>query len=450
MAPLRLVLVLCVCISASPAWAQPAATPEKPAEVTPASPEDGEPAEATPEAATEPGGEVATAAAQEKPGPRWYYRHGEASEGPFSTARVRELLQQKVINGGTLITRKAWKGAWTYPGHVDLFTDKVVWFYATAAGKKGPVNTHRLGQLLLLKLLTADNLAWRSGMEAWRPVATLPELAPPPSKLGPSPIPGDAEPAKAPEPEQAPAPAAQPEQEGSTGDAEQAPAEAGHREVEKATHAASAHRPPPRPQRTAARRMMLLLGPGMSLGFFSPGDVNRYMEQQISGATIQSGFSGMFLNIVPRISVGFAPIEYVQITAVGEIGWGPKIIEVQGSSSSSDSYHFVRYSGGGTITGHIPIKNYRFSLFGGGGALFHWMSFEEFEAGGPGARAVLGFRMYNKTFTPEIVLMFDYAHAKHQGTTSDPHTGVVTPITFDLNYTGVTIGVTFHFKVLGN
>ena len=450
MAPLRLVLVLCLCISASQAAAQPAATPEKSAEVTPASPEDGEPAETAPEVSTEPGEEAALAAAEEEPGPRWYYRRGEVSEGPFSTARLRQMLEQKIINGGTLITRKAWQGAWTYPGHVDLFTDKVVWFYASAAGKKGPVSTHRLGQLLLLKLITADNLAWRSGMEAWRPVATLPELAPPPAKLGPSPISGDAEPAKTPEPEQTPAPAAQPEKKDSTGDTEQAPAEAGRRRVQKATHVTAARRPPSRPQRTAARRMMLLLGPGMSLGFFSPGDVNRYMEQQISGASIQSGFSGMFLNIVPRISVGFAPIEYVQITAVGEIGWGPKIIEVRGSSSSSETYHFVRYSGGATITGHIPIKNYRFSLFGGGGALFHWMSFEQFEAGGPGARAVLGFRMYNQTFTPEIVLMFDYAHAKYEGIISDPYTGADTLVSFDLNYTGVTIGVNFHFMVLGN
>jgi hypothetical protein len=44
--------------------------------------------------------------------------------------------------------------------------------------------------------------------------------------------------------------------------------------------------------------------------------------------------------------------------------------------------------------------------------------------------------------------MFDYAHATYEGSETDPHSGVVTPITFDLNYTGGAIGVNFHLKVL--
>jgi hypothetical protein len=182
--------------------------------------------------------------------------------------------------------------------------------------------------------------------------------------------------------------------------------------------------------RTSARRMMILLGPGLSFGGFSPGDVNQYIDDKVSGYTVQSGFSGMILNIVPRVTASFSPIEYVQIEAVGEIGWGPKMID---KGSSTDLYSFVRYSGGVTVTGHIPLKSYRFSLFGGAGFVYHWMSFEEHAAGTPGARALLGFRMYNKVFTPEIVLMFDYASAN-----DGP---------FNLNYTGVTLGVNFNFRL---
>ena len=449
MTPFRMVVVLCFCLFAIPAGAQPAPPPEEPAQE--AATEPGEAAaEAAQEAATEPG-EAAAEPAQEQ-GPRWYYRVGKETEGPVSTSGLLKLLEQKVINGGTLITRKAWQGTWTYPGHVDLFSDKVVWFYASGAGKKGPVSTHRMGQLLVLKLVAPDNLAWRSGMKAWRPVASLPELATPPAKLGPSPIKG----ADAPTPAAVPAPTADARQaEANTGDMESSPIKVLAPKKASTVPALAPEEPPRvapvrRVKRTKARRNLLLLGPGMSLGFFSPGDVNKYMKAQLGSATVQEGFSGMFINIVPRISVGYAPIEYVQITAVGEVGWGPKIIETRGSSTSTDTYHFVRYSGGATITGHIPIKDYRFSLFGGAGVLFHWMSFEQFEAGAPGARALLGFRVNNRVFTPEIVLMFDYAHATYEGSETDPYSGVVTPITFDLNYTGVTIGVNFHFKVLGN
>jgi len=189
------------------------------------------------------------------------------------------------------------------------------------------------------------------------------------------------------------------------------------------------------PLRTSARKLMFLLGPGFSFGIFSPGDVNNYLEEKTSSYSMESGFSGMFLNLVPRFSFAFAPIQYVEIEAVGEFGWGPKIISVKGGDSKV--YSFIRGSVGATVTGHIPLKNYKYALFGGAGFMYHWMAFEDYDANTPGARAVLGFRIYKKTFTPSILVIFDYARA----------TDVSQATPFELNYTGVMIGANFHFRV---
>ncbi len=94
---------LCFC---SPLSAQPKAPGEEPA---------GE------DAAGEAGDEE-PAGAPEK---AWYYRSGEESLGPYSAGTLNQMLKQKAIDGGTLITRKSWQGAWTYPGHVDLFGAQV-------------------------------------------------------------------------------------------------------------------------------------------------------------------------------------------------------------------------------------------------------------------------------------------------------------------------------------
>jgi len=429
MAIFRLVLALVFCLVAGPAAAQEADKGEKvekepvPAEVGAAEPAAEAPAEEAP--------------AEPQPDQLWYYREGGETKGPVPADKIRELLTQKKINGSAHVTRKDWDGKWTHVGWVDLFQDKVLWFYATQEGKKGPVSSHRMSQLLALKQITPKSLAWRSGMKAWKPVSTLPELALPPGTLGTPPIKGEGPLTAVEDPDQGappPVPAAEANPAEPPAYSEAAPAEAAPPPVESAYHSA----PPvkPVPVRTSARRWMLLMGGGFSFGFFSPGDVNNYIEGGLGNAKVEQGVSGMFLNLVPRLSIAFAPIEYVQVTAIGEIGWGPKIIQVRGSSSSSTSYSFVRYSGGAIVTGHIPLKNYRMSLFGGGGIMYHWMEFEGYEAGTPGFRGLVGLRIAKKVFTPEIWLGMDYAKANDGG--------------FELNYTGVTIGATFHFKVTGS
>ena len=81
-----------------------------------------------------------------------------------------------------------------------------------------------------------------------------------------------------------------------------------------------AEEPPP-------RRNLVMLGAGLSFGFFSPADVNTYLEDWLSGFSAYGyeGTSSLLLYLAPRISFIYAPIEYVQFEVLGEMGWGPKI-----------------------------------------------------------------------------------------------------------------------------
>jgi hypothetical protein len=201
----------------------------------------------------------------------------------------------------------------------------------------------------------------------------------------------------------------------------------------------------PEPLRDSPRMLMFLLGPGFNLGIFRPKDVGRYIDEVVNAdsAQVQEGFTDMVINIVPRITFKFLPIEYVEIEAVAEIGWGPKAVVVVGGSS--ESFHFVRFSAGGTVSGHIPLRNYRNSLFFGGGVLYHSMRFEDYEAGTPGYRGQMGFRFYGRRFTPEIFASFDYikGYSGKAFTYDNERTKEMV-----LNYTGGMIGANFLFNII--
>jgi hypothetical protein len=212
-------------------------------------------------------------------------------------------------------------------------------------------------------------------------------------------------------------------------------------------------------QRAQAQQkgMSLFVGPGLGLGFFNPSDVNQYMENWLDSQgsySVQEGFSGMVLNVVPRISVSFAPIKYLQLQAVGELGWGPKIVMVQ--NGESEFFNFMRYSVGLMVNGHLPLGNDRYSIYLGGGVLHHWMAFKDYDGSGLGYRGQLGIRFLGRRLIPELYVAFDYATAS---TGMPLNAGKITrsdgsvamgPATGEmkLDYTGVTLGAIFYFAVL--
>lgn len=186
----------------------------------------------------------------------------------------------------------------------------------------------------------------------------------------------------------------------------------------------------------APRSMKLYLGPGFGLSGFDPDMVNRFIEGwEKSQGTVaaQSGFPEMYMAFVPRLSLAFAPIEYVEAQVCGEIGWAPKVV-VNASSGESRYFAFTRYSIAGAVNGHLPLKNHRFSLYAGGGLLYHYLSFEGYSANALGYRGQVGFRIHGRTFVPDIFLAFDYVKA-----TTNSH--------FELDFTSGTIGANFYFDL---
>jgi hypothetical protein len=190
-----------------------------------------------------------------------------------------------------------------------------------------------------------------------------------------------------------------------------------------------------------------LLGPGFGLQFFYSGDVNDYLDEWVrhNSTGTEEGFTAVILAFVPRLAINFAPIPYFQIQLFGEVGWAPKVFTLQmvsesGSPMGSETtvFHYLRFSGGGTLNAHIPVAQGRKSLFFGAGAYFNRLKFEEYEANAPGVRGLVGFRFYRKRFAPEIFLAFDWsrATAEHAG---DEMT---------LQYTGGTIGGNFYFDLV--
>jgi hypothetical protein len=118
----------------------------------------------------------------------------------------------------------------------------------------------------------------------------------------------------------------------------------------------------------------------------------------------------------------------------------------------------MRYSGGGTVNGHLPLKGGQLSVFLGAGALFHYLRFEDYSAWTPGARGVAGVRFYVKKIIPVVFLAFDWARSDSKEKVAwlepvlDADGDVVYQNTYkriELDYTGVTLGINVYFQLFG-
>jgi hypothetical protein len=218
--------------------------------------------------------------------------------------------------------------------------------------------------------------------------------------------------------------------------------------------------PPPAPAKTHG--MSLLLGGGASVGAFFPVHVNNYIEnwQNSQGDIVirQSGETSMLLYMVPRLTATFAPIEYLQLQAVGELGWSPKIAVVTGARDASQFFNFMRFSGGALVNGNMPLTaSGRFSLFVGAGAFFHYMTFESYAAAAPGFRGQFGGRYRNGRFAADVFIAYDYVDQdtgkpmnSSKTTNADGSLGTSTSAgTMHLNYSGLMVGMNAYFDVTG-
>ncbi len=267
--------------------------------------------------------------------------------------------------------------------------ERHIWFVEDDNLRTGPVDTDTLGYMVRDGWFGPQALVWRKGMKGWRPLGEIPELS------------------------------------------------------------ANLEKPREwlRPIKDRARRQLFMAGIGFSFGFFSPGQVNKYIARQTGSLEVTSGSTNMTLNLVPRLSVTFAPIEYVQLEAVAEIASSPKTLDEVGGNYNK-TYYFTRYSAGGTLTGHFPVASHKMTLFAGAGALYHRMSVEGYAATAPGFRGLIGLRLYLlQPVVLELVAMIDYVKA------TDPvagavEVGMIQPSgPLELDYSGGLLGLNIYFEL---
>jgi hypothetical protein len=141
----------------------------------------------------------------------WYVRTGEKQYGPFSPGQLQKLAQKGELQPEHFVSPD--RQRWVKPSQVrgltlngngrgrpapdngpqagvatleppaeagppELPGEAAVW-HVSAGGKQiGTYATTALVPLLRRGEVTADAMAWQSGMESWQPVHQIPELAP--------------------------------------------------------------------------------------------------------------------------------------------------------------------------------------------------------------------------------------------------------------------------------
>lgn len=172
------------------------------------------------------------------------------------------------------------------------------------------------------------------------------------------------------------------------------------------------------------------IGIGVSLGIFSPTDVNDYLrnywDNELSGYNEVKTFGSpeMYLNFVIQICGGAYVSEQFELKGVFEFGIGPKIIIIH----DTKFFGFFRYSPGVICNYYIPSsKDNKFSI--GCGILYHNMKFEEWKASAFGPRLKAGYNINSKKLNMELFLAFDIVNGKTN------YIGIE-----NLNYSGLLFG----------
>ena len=185
----------------------------------------------------------------------------------------------------------------------------------------------------------------------------------------------------------------------------------------------------------------ILIGAGFGIGFFYPGDVNDYMVEyaDFHNYYLQEGITELIMNIVGRVNISYRLNNYLEFAGMLEYGWGPKYIMVTGDEDVY--FHFDRISPGLLTNFHIPFASGRHSFFIGAGIFYHMMEFEQFSDNAIGYRAQAGINLRLGRFTPQVFLAYDYALGE------DTIDYIQNSRIFELNYSGIVIGITAMFAL---
>ena len=124
----------------------------------------------------------------------WYYTNNNGERaGPVSADKLNSLVSKKLIRPSNLAWKKGmanWKAITHIPDLQDspsspskepekkqAAQSKKPWHYTDNAGLKvGPVSTSKLNSLISKRLIPANSLVWKKGMDEWTALNEIEEL----------------------------------------------------------------------------------------------------------------------------------------------------------------------------------------------------------------------------------------------------------------------------------
>jgi hypothetical protein len=174
-------------------------------------------------------------------------------------------------------------------------------------------------------------------------------------------------------------------------------------------------------------------GPGLSvnIGYFNPKGPNAYITDALSNYMILFGVTDMFIYYEVSGFLNFKT-KWVEVTPTFAYAISPKIV------TGADEFYFTRMSPGCIANFFIPVGfKGRNAVLIGGGVQYHMMKFQEFEGNHLGYRAQAGFDFQFGNFNLQPVLAVIIANI--------PNGMSVNETIYDMNYSGIQIGVNMSF-----
>jgi hypothetical protein len=171
---------------------------------------------------------------------------------------------------------------------------------------------------------------------------------------------------------------------------------------------------------------------GISAGFFDPGDVNKFIKNDISSFITSVGTTDIFAYYELHGGLTLR-IKWLDINGFGEYATAPKWIVI--TNGNSRTYFFNRVTFGAGSNFYIPFGKRNNSFFMGGALHYNILMFKNFRASVPGFKVQSGVSLQFGKFNIQPYGAFNYARETDKSAIAD----------FDLNYTGGQIGVYLSF-----
>lgn len=179
---------------------------------------------------------------------------------------------------------------------------------------------------------------------------------------------------------------------------------------------------------------------GFGIGFFYPGDVNEFIQEEMNSlGYIEEFNTEMYMYFEIRGGLTYR-IKNLDFSGLLEYDLAPKWIMVSGGDDLN--YYYSRIGPMIMINYYIPVGSGKHAFFVGGGINYSFMKFEEFSASNPGFKLQAGYNLQFGTFNLQPFGAFTYAKATDS---SDPFWD-----DFGLNYTSGQIGVNMSFHPVIN